>query len=382
MKRSLLWLLCLALSLALALTGCASTQDNSETEDPDTAQMSDPGEDVDPSTLTADELPTIRVAATPYSGQVLHFLAEECGLYEEAGVNVEIVFINGSTEAMEALIAGHIDVLSTYGTSGPMLLASTGVDVTIYAGYMLTGCMPVLAKEGTVFNGPEDFVGKTIITRGGGGGGSFPIQYSMVEAGYSIDDAEFLHNIDQTVAMEMVAKGEADFCAGTTGIQTQAKAYGLEPVCFLSDLLPEYSCCRVASLTDWLEENHEAVVRMLSAWLRAQEILEQDKELAIEVTVANTELSQEYVENFETDPHWQVILDPHYKAVERAWSFINDMGLLEGDTSMERLDECFDCFIYKEALDRNTAAYPESKEFYDYYQSYYEENNADFIAKQ
>ena len=170
-----------------------------------------------------------------------------------------------------------------------------------------------------------------------------------------------------------------DFVVGTTGIQTTAKKFGLEPVAFLSDLEPEYSCCRIWSSAEWFNDNQEAALRALRAWIRAQEVLESNPELAVRLTVEHTDLSQEYVEGFELDPHWMVNLDPHWKGVSTSADVLGAVGVIQPITH-EQLAEHFNCSLYKQALDECQEKYgDENPEFYEKYQASYLEANAEYI---
>lgn len=363
-KKLLALLLCTALALCLLPAGC---QQGGGAADGDGSAAADKPD----SEKTADELTTIRVSATPFSGQILHAIAEGRGFYEEEGVNVEIQFTHNSSDALPAMLAGHVDVLSTYGTTSALQSISAGDDVTIFAGYMLQGCMPILAREGTEWHGVEDMVGKKVI----GNVSTFYISGPLLDLGYDpATDVEWVQSVDPVTNMELVRKGEADYAPSTTGLQTQAKELGLEAVAFCSDVLPEYSCCRVWAETDWLEENQEAVKRLLKAWLRAQEVLETEPEYAVEVAVEQTELTQEYVEGFIYDDHFMIRLDPHWKAVSRAWDYLYRLDALPDADSVDVLKAHFNSELYKQALDEcSEQYYDDNPEFYDYYQQYYEE---------
>ena len=63
----------------------------------------------------------VRVAAQPTSGQVFQFIAEEKGFNKEEGVEVQMVWLSNLSDAASALMAKQVDVLSTYGTGGPLI---------------------------------------------------------------------------------------------------------------------------------------------------------------------------------------------------------------------------------------------------------------------
>ena len=102
------------------------------------------------------------IAAQSNSGQIFQYIAEQQGYLEEEGVDVEISYINNGTDAFTALTAGQVDVLSTYGTGGPLIQIANGQDYNIFGGYMIIGETPCYGKPETEWKDLNSFVGKTI----------------------------------------------------------------------------------------------------------------------------------------------------------------------------------------------------------------------------
>ena len=323
--------------------------------------------------------PLVRLAATPFSGNVLVGIAQDKGFFDDEGITVELQFIVGSADSQASLAAGHVDVLTTYGTAAALGSIAAGTDITIFGGYMLQGCMPILARQGTVWNGVEDILGKKVL---GDNATRFILGYPLLELGYDpATDVEWIPYVDDNTNMELTRKGEIDYMRGTTGLHTRAKELGLEAVAFCGDVLPEYSCCRLWGKTSWLNENKDVAVKLMKALLRAQAILESDRDYAVEIVVAQTSLTKEYAEGFIKNEHLMVRIDPCWKAVNRQLNGLAELGLLTGDTSTELLKAHFTPHLYKQALDECTAEYyNESPEFYDYYQQFYEEMNASYTS--
>ncbi|MBR0222227.1 MAG: ABC transporter substrate-binding protein, partial [Synergistaceae bacterium] len=115
-----------------------------------------------------DDVIKIKLAAQATSGQVFQYLAEERGYLKDEGIDVEMVYINNGTDAFSALSSGQVDVISTYGTGGPLIQIVNGQPFTIFGGYMIIGETPVYGLPETEYKGLESFKGKKIaIMRGG-----------------------------------------------------------------------------------------------------------------------------------------------------------------------------------------------------------------------
>lgn len=210
--KKLLSLLAISAALLFALTGCSS----GDAENPDVS-----GE-----TNQQADTYHIAVAAQSNSGQVFQYIAEAHGFLEEEGVDVELIYINNGTDAFTAMTAGQIDVMSTYGTGGPLIQIANGQDYTIFGGYMIIGETPVYAKPETEWTSLESFRGKTIaITRAGTP--DIVLKGILYDAGL-LDEVTFIEMKKNQETLQAVESGQADFGATATGYQLQAAAMGLE----------------------------------------------------------------------------------------------------------------------------------------------------------
>lgn len=369
MKKKLISIaLCIALFSAL-LVGCGS----SKTET--TESESTKAEDSSKADGEVAESDTIVIGIMPTSGHVLSAIAEDKGFYEEEGISVEYEYLATMDEAFAALTAGKINLLSTYGTAAPLLHIAMGEDLTIFAGYYLTGCMGIVAKPGTEFNGIESMVGKKIVTPGGMSW--HPITGALLDAGYDpAKDVEIINGGTQQERVEAIRNGDADFAVLTTGYATVAEEAGLEVVCYSSDIMPDYSCCRAVANTGWLDENPTTVKKLLKSWLRALSVFENDREYGAEVTAKQLDADIEYVRAYMLDEeHFKIQVDPSWTVVERAWNYDKQTGVVENDDI--NLADHFNADFYKAALDEcMDEYYDEAPEFYDSCLEYYNNNDA------
>ena len=138
-------IVCVALLIVVMAAACAMAAENAETKPL-----------------------KVRVAAQPTSGQVFQFIADAHGFNAEEAIDVEMVWLSNLSDAASALMAGQVDVLSTYGTGGPLIYIANGQDLKIFGGYMIIGETPVYGKPEMAYTGLESFKGKRIgLTRGG-----------------------------------------------------------------------------------------------------------------------------------------------------------------------------------------------------------------------
>lgn len=363
-KRLVSVLLCVA--MAASMIGCGSSNSESkekETEKETTAQSED----------EAPETTTIRLAQTP-SGQIINAVAEAQGFLADEGITVEYVQCESSADAFTAMSAGKVDVISTAGTYNPLQYIAKGTDITIFGGYMITGCMPIIARKGTKWNGVEDLIGKTVAET--------PTLYQvtgpLLDMGYDpVNDVKWLNLTNAKDRVEAVRSGEADYAILPTGqMYTVENMDDIEIVSYSSDVLPNYSCCRAEANTEWVEKNPNTVKALLRAWIRAQEYYEDHKEEAISMLAETLGTPDEYVAAYVNNEHLRLSIDPYKKSVEKAWGYIEQLGYFDANATSVNIDDYVNTELYKEALDKCIELYhDDDPDFYDNQLKVFEEND-------
>ena len=302
-------------------------------------------------------------------------IAEEKGFLKDEGVSIEFVPATANADAMTMLSTGKVDVVSNSGTSNPLQQISSGVDLTIFGGHMLTGAMPIIAKKGTQWEGVKSLIGKKFACNPS----YFALTGAVMELGYDkpLEALEWVTYKNYSDALAAVAKGEVDFALQGTGQNFAVKNMDdVEIVAYQSDIMPNYSCCRVESTTEYFKNNKDKLKKVLKALIRAQEYYQRNKEEAAKLHAAKIDTEVDYVNAYMQDEHYRVHIDPLKKSVERAWNILDKTGFLDEKAKDINIDDHINTDLYKEALDEVIAEhYDENKEFYDGLKQFYEENN-------
>ncbi|AOY77490.1 ABC transporter substrate-binding protein [Clostridium formicaceticum] len=311
--------------------------------------------------IATTEKAKIKLAAQATSGQVFQFLAEDKGYLEEEGIDVELVYINNGSDAFSALSSGQVDVISTYGTGGPLIQIANGQEFTIFGGYMIIGATPVFAMPDTVYNSVEDFRGKKIaIMRGGTP--DIVLKGILYDAGFDLEkDVTFVEMKRNPDVMEAVRNGEVDFGAVSTGFELQIAEAGMKIVLWPDELWPNHSCCRMIAKTSWLEENPEAAQKLLRAYLRAEEAMQEDMDRVVALTVENLDMTVETAKSFLLSPHMIYETDPYKNSVITMWKKMQSFGYIV-DPSID-IEDHINISNYKAALDSLIERYPDSPFF-------------------
>ena len=321
------------------------------------------------SSASTPETETVRLAVFQH-GHILNAIAEAQGYLEDEGIKVEYVPVETDTEVFEGIENGTIDVASNSGTNLPLQKIAEGQDLTIFGGYLLTGCMPVFARADTKWEGIESLKGKTMACEPN----MFAISGPLFDKGIDpLKDVTWYDPEDQNDRIKAVKEGKADY--GLVGTQLNY-AIDNDPelkVCaYASDILPEYSCCRVEASTEWVNNNPNTVKALLRAWIRAQAYYESNHEEAVkfisEITGQDAEVLRCHMDN----PHFDINTDPMRTSVERAWDYLIKIGIFSADVKKIDIDEHINTELFKEALDECQSKYgKEEPKFYEKMQSQY-----------
>ena len=310
------------------------------------------------------------------SGNVLLTIAEEKGYFEEVGLKLENVPGTSNADAMTLLSTGMVDVVSNSGTSNPLQQIAAGVDLTIFGGHMVNGAMPIIARKGTVWNGPQDLVGKKFACNPS----YFALTGAIMDLGHKapLEALEWIVITNYNDAIAAVVRGEADYALLGTGQNFIVKNMDeVEIMCYQSDIMPNYSCCRVEARTDFVKKNPIALKLAMKALLRAQSYYEAHKEEAVALQAAKIGTEKDYVTAYMLDDHYLVNVDPLRNSVIRAWGILDATGFLNENAKNIDIRDHINTELYEAALDEAEKDYGhEAPEFYKKQREFFKENNA------
>jgi ABC-type nitrate/sulfonate/bicarbonate transport systems, periplasmic components len=170
----------LALATAVALVGCT-----------------DSGAAPEPTEAGPGETYQVRVAALPIAETGAIWAALEAGIFEEHGIELEILPAQGGAQAIPALVAGDID-FAIGQPMGPFRAALGGEDVRIlsnYANSLASGDEDVNSVVASAASGIQswaDLSGKTVSVNSLGAAGDLTIRAAVAADGGDPNSIEFV----------------------------------------------------------------------------------------------------------------------------------------------------------------------------------------------
>lgn len=359
--------LTLSVTMALSVTGCTSAENSSSTESK-TEQSESTGLSLSGKTF--------HVGGQLRQTSLYLYYARDMGLFEKAGLDIEIETFSSGMTINETLTAGELDMAANGMASVYILptemFAYVG-DATINQGGQEMYCRSDsdTARAGqfedTPYIGsPETVKGKTFL----GLGGNTP-QYNAIgyaEAlGLTADDINFV-NMDHAAAYEAFISGQGDFLATTppySSILAEDPAY--TKVASLADIMGAPLMDSIVVTNSMLEEYHDDVIAFMECCYDAMDMLVADPEARAEyamnlykneggVTYSDEDMAAE-ITNV-TYWTWDMLEDSPYEfgtTMKQIGQFFMDQGLIE-EGSMPAIEAS----LRKDILDE-VVAYHKSK---------------------
>jgi NitT/TauT family transport system substrate-binding protein len=168
-----------ALATTVALVGCT-----------------DSGATPDPTEAGPGETYQVRVAALPIAETGAIWAALDAGIFEDNGIELEILPAQGGAQAIPALVAGDID-FAIGQPMGPFRAALGGEDVRILSNYANslpsgTDVNSVVASAASGVTTWADLSGKTVSVNSLGAAGDLTIRAAVAADGGDPDSIEFV----------------------------------------------------------------------------------------------------------------------------------------------------------------------------------------------
>ena len=327
---------------------------------------------------TYDDTPEVTKVRWNYgtSGNILVTIAQEMGYFKEYGIELEIVQATAVLDAMALLTTGQADIVSNAGTSNPLQQISAGNDLTIFGGHMVNGCMPIIAKADTEWKGIESFVGEKVAVNPS----YFALTGAVMDLGYDnpLEVCDWVIYPNYNDALAAVVKGEVKYALQGTGQNYAIKNRDdIKIVAYQSDIMNNYSCCRMVCRTEFLKNNPKTIKCIEKALLRAQAWYESHRHETAALQAKAIGTTEEYINAFLLDErHYVLNVDPLRKSVIRAWGILDKTGFLKDKAKEINIEDHIDTAIYVQALTEAQEQYgAEDPAFYERQWKFFNEND-------
>jgi NitT/TauT family transport system substrate-binding protein len=172
------------------------------------------------------------------SGEEVHHLAKQLGIFKKYGLDVEIVYIPGGSTVVQAMVAGDVqfgrgsasEVVSAHLAGFPLKIISSLINKFVYS--FVTP--PSIAK-------PQDLKGKTVAVSRFGSGSDFITRLALKSWGLDpVKDVTILQVGNSPDRLAAIASGKVYGSILSLSQTPRAKKLGLRVLADLSQIDAEY----------------------------------------------------------------------------------------------------------------------------------------------
>ena len=227
-----------------------------------------------------DRLNFAYISPNAGSASVL-WVAKDAGIFKKHGLDVNVIYIEGTPKALMSLFAGELQVIS--GT-GPAVASAKvrGADVSMIMGFEVF--LPYYLVAQPTIKTIEDLKGKTGANHTVATSADFAIRLGLKSVGLDPDKDVSLRVVGATnLRLIMMQQKQADFTIISTTEREEAERMGLKIIADLASKKIPYPHAGVISSQKMLREKRDAMMRFGRATVEAIQFFKTNKPQTIAI---------------------------------------------------------------------------------------------------
>ncbi len=222
------------------------------------------------------------------SGEEVHHLAKQMGLFKKYGLDVEIVYIPGGSTVVQAMIAGEVqfgrgsanEVVSSHLAGFPLKIISSLINKFVYS--FVT---PMAITK------PQDLKGKSVAVSRFGSGSDFITRMALKSWGLEpIRDVTILQVGNSPERLAAIAAGKVYGSILSLSQTPRAKKMGLRVLADLSQIDVEYPQGVLYVSLSLIEKRPDLISDFLKAYVEGIQQFKTNRQVAYNVIEKNTGL--------------------------------------------------------------------------------------------
>ena len=219
------------------------------------------------------------------------WVAKEAGIFKKHGLDVNVIYIEGTPKALMSLFAGELQVVA--GT-GPAVASAKvrGADVSMIMGFEVF--LPYYLVAQPTIKNIEDLKGKVGANHTVATSADFAIRLGLKHIGLDPDKDVSLRVVGATnLRLIMMQQKQADFTIISTTEREEAEKMGLKVIADLASKRIPYPHAGVISSQKLLREKRDAMLRFGRATVEAIHFFKTNKSQTIDILkkYAKTDIS-------------------------------------------------------------------------------------------
>jgi NitT/TauT family transport system substrate-binding protein len=283
------------------------------------------------------------------------YIAKDTGIFDEVGLNVEFKSFEGGVDALRGGMSGGLDVVGT--SSDPLFAAiQQGAPVKAIGTYAPKLSVSMVGQAG--LKSPADLKGKKIGIPGGIGSFSdIMTRLALKQANLTQQDVTY---INVTTAGRVPALVNKQIDATVLHVDQYLTAISQVPdlvdIANMWEIAPDWWYSAFAASDDTIKNKREALIRFLTATVKAQRVMYMDpdttKKWAVQETKAKPEVIDKAYEQLSKGGIWAVNDGMPQKLIDATVNGEVDTGVVKPQNK-PTYDQIVDKSLIDEAVKRN-----------------------------
>ncbi|MCL5958946.1 MAG: ABC transporter substrate-binding protein [Chloroflexi bacterium] len=268
----------------------------------------------------------LRIAYSSISGaQAIPFITKDAGLFEKYNLDVEILFISGSSKLVASLLAGETPIIVT-GAQAPVEAAVAGGDAVMIAGTSHNLVFWVYTRP--EIKEPQQLKGKKLAITRFGSATHFAARYALQKWGLDpTKDVTLLQLNEMPAMVSALESGAVDAAILSSPSNIQARKHGFRELVDLGSSGLEYQQGGVNTTKSFIQKNEDVVRRFMKAFIEGLHKYRTDKQFSIKSLAAflktdDREVLEETYQNYAQ----KYIVEVPYPSINGIKTIIEEMS--------------------------------------------------------
>lgn len=285
--------------------------------------------------VTAEDDAVVHIGYLPSDHDAALFIANATGLYEDAGLTVELYEYNNGGDLMSAMASGELDV-GYVGITPVVSSISNDVPVKIISGVQNEGSGIVSHDES--ITSVADFKGKTVATPGEASIQDVLLKYDLKQNG--VDPSEV-----EAPGMKVAQLNDALKSGSVDGIisfepyvSIATEVNGQHLVERSADILPDHPCCVIAATESFLNDHPDQAKKIVEIHEQATQQLIDNPDDQIQYFPDHIIVDEDAEKVSLSNIKFISGLDDDYKSnIENFLNIEVDLGVIDSAPSADQL---------------------------------------------
>jgi NitT/TauT family transport system substrate-binding protein len=214
------------------------------------------------------------------SASVPQWIAKEMGIFKKHDLDIDLIFIDGSTRGIQSLLAGDLSFTEAVGTSA-INGRIAGGDIAIIDG--LVNTLPYYVIGKAAIKSRDDLKGRTAAVHIPGTAADFALRLALKKVGIAYNQIKAITVGGGPARIASVISGQTDFTVVSDAEKIQGEKAGLKMIIDMAELkVPFLYTCIVAS-RQRIREQPDTVRGMVEALAEAIHFFKTHKEESIKI---------------------------------------------------------------------------------------------------